>query len=139
MHVADQIVPSSAALAGAAADLIAPSSLSDQSDPGDPRDPSDWAVQSRRVMTRDLLVRAAYAPHGEARALEFRALHLNLPVVAEVAGRLGLIGPRLLAAEQDAMDALLEAVRSFDPYGEVEFSDHAAAYVERRLLPTDAS
>src|SRR3954447_2692779 len=121
MHVVDQIVPSSAAPAGGAADVIAG------------RNANDWAAESRRVVTRDLLVRAAYAPHGEARALEFRAFHLNLPLVAEVADRLGLTGPPLVAAEHDAMEALLEAVRSFDPYGEQEFSDHAASYVERRL------
>jgi hypothetical protein len=97
------------------------------------RDPGDWAEQTRRVLTRDLLVRAAYAPPGEARALEFRALHLNLPLVAEVAGRLGLTGDQLNDAEHDAIDGLLEAVGAFDPYGEREFADVAASYVEQRL------
>jgi len=121
MHVVDQMVPSPTAVAGARAEVVTAS------------DTGEWAAQTRRVLTRDLLVRAAYAPHGEARALEFRAFHLNLPLVAEVADRLGLTGPPLVAAEHDAMEALLEAVRSFDPYGEQEFSDHAASYVERRL------
>jgi hypothetical protein len=98
-----------------------------------PRDPGDWAEQTRRVLTRDLLVRAAYAPRGEARALEFRALHLNLPLVAEVAGLLGLTGEQLTDAEHAAIEGLLEAVGAFDPYGEREFADVAASYVEQRL------
>ncbi|HET7431728.1 MAG TPA: hypothetical protein VFJ89_09505 [Nocardioides sp.] len=95
----------------------------------------DWAVQTRRVLTRDLLVRAAYAAPGEARALEFRALHLNLPLVGDVARRLGLGEAELALAEHDALDALCEAVRAFDPYGEREFTEVAEACVERRLTP----
>lgn len=93
----------------------------------------DWAEQTRRVLTRDLLVRAAYAAPGEARALEFRALHLNLPVIDEVAARLGLDERQLAEAEHDALDGLLEAVRGFDPYGEQEFTDLATTCVRRRL------
>lgn len=96
-------------------------------------DPGDWADQTRRVLTRDLLVRAAYAPPGASRALVFRALHLNLPVVAEVAERIGLAGQNLTAAEPAAIDALLEAVHDFDPFGEQDFTDLAASYVEQRL------
>ena len=113
--------------------VLNPSSPASASDSLRRRDPGDWAEQTRRVLTRDLLVRAAYAPPGEARALEFRALHLNLPLVAEVAGRLGLTGEELTDAEPDAIDGLLEAVGDFDPYGEREFADVAASYVEQRL------
>jgi len=101
--------------------------------PATPTVVGTWAVQARRDLTRDVLVRATYAPPGEARALEFRALHLNLPLVAEAAGRLGLSGEQLAQIEHDAIDGLLEAVRAFDPYGEPEFADVAAPYIERRL------
>jgi len=122
MHVVEQgIVSSSATRGGAPAGVIGRS------------DPAEWASQSRRVQTRDLLVRAAYAPPGEARALQFRALHLNLPLVADVVGRLGLTGEQRTEAEHDAIDGLLEAVHAFDPYGEHEFADVAAPYVEQRL------
>ena len=117
MNVVDQIIPSPASLGGAV---------------GHP-DAGDWAEQTRRVQTRDLLVRAAYAPPGEAQVLELRALHLNLPLVAEAADRLGLTGEQLTEAEHVAMDGLLEAVRAFDPYGELEFADIAPSYVEQRL------
>ncbi|HEX3222096.1 MAG TPA: hypothetical protein VHR35_05950 [Nocardioides sp.] len=93
----------------------------------------DWAEQTRRVLTRDLLVRAAYAAPGEARALEFRALHLNLPVIDEIAARLDLDERQLAEAEHDALDGLLEAVRAFDPYGEQEFTDLATTRVRERL------
>ena len=89
--------------------------------------------QTRRMLTRDLLVRAAYAAPGEARALEFRALHLNLLLVDEVATRLALAEGDVLAAEHDALDGLLEAVRAFDPYGAAEFDEVAVPYLERRL------
>jgi hypothetical protein len=100
---------------------------------GEDRGHEDWAEQTRRVLTRDLLVRAAYAPPGEARALEFRALHLNLPLVGEVAARLGLGATDVLAAEHEALDGLLEAVRAYDPYGEAEFAEVAVSYLEQRL------
>jgi hypothetical protein len=121
MHVVEQIVASSATPAPVVGHVVGR------------RDSGDWAAQTRRVLTRDVLVRAAYAPPGEARALEFRALHLNLPLVAEVAGRLGLDGDQLAETEHDAIDGLLQAVRAFDPYGEPEFADVAAPYIEQRL------
>jgi hypothetical protein len=97
-------------------------------------DDGDWAEQTRAVLTRDLLLRAVRAQPGEARALEFRALHLNLPLVGEVGERLGLTAAQLGEWEHDAIDGLLEAVRAFDPQGETPFRDVATAYVERRLL-----
>jgi DNA-directed RNA polymerase specialized sigma subunit len=121
MNVVDQIIPSPASVGGAVGGVVGRA------------DGGDWAEQTRRVQTRDLLVRAAYAPSGEAQVLELRALHLNLPLVAEAAGRLGLTGEQLTEAEHVAMDGLLEAVRAFDPYGEPEFADVAASYVEQRL------
>jgi len=97
------------------------------------QDPADWALQTRRVLTRDLLVRASHAQPGESRALWFRALHLNLPLVGEVADRLELTAEQLTDAEHAAIDGLLEAVRAYDPYGEQEFADVAATYLERCL------
>jgi hypothetical protein len=120
MNVVDQIIPS-------------PASTGPAVGPVGHADAGDWAEQTRRVRTRDLLVRAAYAQPGEAQLLELRALHLNLPLVAEAAGRLGLTGEQLTRAEHVAMDGLLEAVRAYDPYGELEFADVAASYVEQRL------
>src|SRR4051794_40917650 len=99
--------------------------------------PGGWAEQTRRVLTRDLLVRATYATPGEARALQFRALHLNLPLVAEVAGRLGLTGGWTSEAEHLAIDGLLDAVRAYDPFGEREFAEVAAFYVGDRLRLLD--
>jgi hypothetical protein len=125
MNVVDQIIASPASPAGVI------STTDTDTDTG------DWAEQTRRVQTRDLLVRAAYAPPGEAQVLELRALHLNLPLVAAAAGRLGLSGEQLTEAEHVAMDGLLEAVRAFDPYGELEFADLAASYVEQRLGAAD--
>jgi hypothetical protein len=122
MHVVKQTIPSSARPAGVT------------ENPVGRNEPGGWAEQTRRVLTRDLLVRAAYAPRGEARALEFRALHLNLPLAAELAGRLGLTGVQLTEAEHLALDGLLEAVRAYDPYGEREFADVATSYVEARLV-----
>jgi len=125
MYVVEQTIASPARRAGVIEDEAGRS------------EPGGWAEQTRRVLTRDLLVRAAYAPPGEARALEFRALHLNLPLVAEVAGRLGLTGDRLTEAEHLAMDGLLEAVHAYDPYGERDFADVATPYVEARLVQLD--
>jgi DNA-directed RNA polymerase specialized sigma subunit len=101
----------------------------------------DWGEQTRRVMTRDLLIRASQVSHGEGRALQFRALHLNLPLVAEVAGRLGLTGPLVADAEHAGLEGLLDAVRRYDPYGDAEFTAFAAPYIEgriRALLPVRA-
>jgi hypothetical protein len=100
----------------------------------DPSPGADWADQTRRVLTRDLLVRASHAQPGEARALEFRALHLNLPLVGEVAGRLGLAEAQRTRVEHAALDGLHEAVRLFDPYGAVDFAAFAGPFVERQIL-----
>jgi hypothetical protein len=93
----------------------------------------EWARHTRQVLTRDLLVRAGQTRFGEARSLEFRALHLNLPIVAEVSDRLGLTDEERARSEHDALDGLLQAVRLFDPYGDVEFAEFAAPYVAHRL------
>lgn len=99
---------------------------------------SDWVADTRRILTRDLLVRAAHARPGEARALEFRALHLNLSVVGDVCDRLGLTASQRRQVEHHALNGLHEAVRVYDPYGDADFTEVAAAYVEdevRRRLP----
>ena len=93
----------------------------------------DWADQTRRVLTRDLLLRASHARPGEARALEFRALHLNLPLIREVVEGLALTDHQCAAVEHDALEGLHEAVRRFDPYGDVDFAELAAAYVEVQI------
>jgi len=98
----------------------------------------DWVADTQRILTRDLLVRATHARPGEARALEFRALHLNLSVVGEVCDRLGLTASQRRRVEHDALNGLHEAVRAYDPYGDADFTEVAAAYVEeevRRRLP----
>jgi len=109
--------------------------LTRSEEPGDPPDDSvdGWAGQTRRVLTRDLLVRASHAYRGEARALQFRALHLNLPLVGEIADRMHLGADDRSRVEHDALDGLLDAVRLFDPYGEREFSDFAVPFIERRI------
>lgn len=99
-------------------------------------DEDEWADHTRRVLTRDLLVRAAHAASGEARALEFRALHLNLPLVGEAADRMGLSPEQRRIAEHAGMDGLHEAVRCYDPYSDLDFAEHAAPYVERHLAET---
>jgi hypothetical protein len=102
---------------------------------------ADWAEQTRRVLTRDLLVRAAHAAPGEARALEFRALHLNLPLIGEVADRVGVTQLQRRRVEHAALDGLHEAVRVFDPYGERDFTEFAAPFIERQIrthLPVPA-
>jgi hypothetical protein len=93
----------------------------------------DWAEQTRRVLTRDLLLRARRSSLGEARALEFRALHLNLPLIREVGDRLQLTGGRRAQAEHDGLEALLEAVRRYDPYGDRDFPESARPLVEGRM------
>ncbi|WP_151083132.1 hypothetical protein [Nocardioides cynanchi] len=95
---------------------------------------TDWATQTRRVLTRDLLMRAARAQPGESRALQFRALHLNLPLVAEAADRLGLTAPERTRVEHVALEALAQALRDFDPDGPDEFAGLAAPVVEREML-----
>jgi DNA-directed RNA polymerase specialized sigma subunit len=95
---------------------------------------TDWATQTRRVLTRDLLLRAARAQPGEARALEFRALHLNLPLVADVADRLALTAAERARFEHAALDGLAQALRDFDPTGPDEFAEVAACRVEQAML-----
>ena len=94
----------------------------------------DWADQTRRVLTRDLLLRAARAQPAESHALQFRALHLNLPLVGEVAEGLGLTEERRLTVEHAALDGLLQAMRLFDPFGADEFADFAIPFVEQRIV-----
>ncbi len=94
----------------------------------------DWADQTRRVLTRDLLLRAARAQPGESQALQFRALHLNLPVVGEVAEGLGLPEAARLTVEHVALDGLVQAMRAFDPYGADDFMDFALPFVEQRIV-----
>jgi hypothetical protein len=94
----------------------------------------DWADRTRRVLTRDLLRRAAQVSRGESRALQFRALHLNLPLVGEAAERLELTQAQRTAAEHHALDGLVEAIRAFDPDGEVDFADFAVRFVEQQIL-----
>jgi DNA-directed RNA polymerase specialized sigma subunit len=93
----------------------------------------DWSERTQRVLTRDLLVRASRAGHGEGQALRFRALHLNLPLVAEVADRLGLTGTERARIEHAALDGLHEAVRLFDPYDDGDFATFASPCVERQI------
>ena len=94
----------------------------------------DWADQTRRVLSRDLLLRAARAQPAESHALQFRALHLNLPLVGEVAEGLGLADATRLSVEHAALDGLLEAMRVFDPYGADDFADFALPFVEQRII-----
>lgn len=93
----------------------------------------DWADRTRRVLTRDLLLRAHLGQPTEGQALHFRALHLNLPLVREIADGLGLSQPERVAAEPHALDGLVEALGAFDPCGTVEFADFAAPFVEREI------
>jgi DNA-directed RNA polymerase specialized sigma subunit len=95
---------------------------------------ADWATQTRRVLTRDLLLRAARAQPGESRALQFRALHLNLPLVGEVADRLALSAPERGRIEHAALDGLAQAIREFDPTGPDEFADLASSLIERQVV-----
>ncbi|MFZ2014402.1 MAG: hypothetical protein WAV00_11310 [Nocardioides sp.] len=98
-----------------------------------------WAEQTRRVLTRDLIVRARHSPVGEGRALQFRALHLNLPLVAEVADALELTATERKAVETAALDGLFQAVRRFDPWGDHDFATFAMPFVRAQMvthLPT---
>ena len=90
--------------------------------------------ETRRVLTRDLLVRAAHARNGAAQDLRFRVLHLNLSLIADTAARLGLTAEQLAEAEHLAIDGLLDAVRAYDPYDEPDFDEVASSYLERSLL-----
>lgn len=94
---------------------------------------SDWATQTRRILTRDLLLRASLAQPGEARALEFRALHLNLPLVGEVCDRLGLAAADRSCLEHAALDGLARAIREFDASGPEEFADLASRLIEQEI------
>jgi DNA-directed RNA polymerase specialized sigma subunit len=86
------------------------------------------------VLTRDLLLRATRAQPAEKRALQFRALHLNLPLVREVADGLGLTPSLRVQAEHDALDGLVQALHCFDPDGLVEFADYAAPLLEQEIV-----
>ena len=97
-------------------------------------DHGDWATQTRRVLTRDLLLRAAHAQPGESRALQFRALHLNLPLAAEVSDRLGLTGTERARVEHAALDGLAGAIRDYDPLGADDFAVVAEALIEREIV-----
>jgi hypothetical protein len=97
-------------------------------------DHGDWATQTRRVLTRDLLLRAAHAQPGESRALQFRALHLNLPLAGEVSDRLGLTGTGRVRVEHAALDGLALAIRDYDPFGADDFAVVAAALIEREIV-----
>jgi hypothetical protein len=97
------------------------------------RSQADWADQTRRVLTRDLLVRATRADHAEGQALRFRALHLNLPLVTEISDRLGLSEDQRARIEHAALGGLHEAVRLYDPFGDVEFAAFATPYVEWQI------
>jgi hypothetical protein len=94
----------------------------------------DWADQTRRVLTRDLLMRASRAQPAESHALEFRALHLNLPLVGEVADGLGIAETARPRVEHAALEGLLLAMRVFDPFGAEDFADFAVPFVEQRVM-----
>ena len=96
----------------------------------------DWADQTRRVVTRDLLLRAHRAQTAESRALRFRALHLKLPLVREIADGLVLEEADRTAVEHDAMDGLVQALRAFDACGDQDFADFASPFVEREIRRT---
>ena len=96
----------------------------------------DWADQTRRVLTRDLLLRAHVAQPAEGQALQFRALHLNLPLVREIADGFGLDAADRAAVEHDALDGLVQALRAFDAYGDEEFADFAGPFIEREIRRT---
>ncbi len=96
----------------------------------------DWADRTRRVLTRDLLLRAHLAQPTEGQALQFRALHLNLPLVREVADALGLDDAGRAAVEHVALDGLVQALRAFDTEGDEDFADFASPFVEREILRT---
>jgi DNA-directed RNA polymerase specialized sigma subunit len=97
------------------------------------RSQADWADQTRRVLTRDLLVRATRAGHEEGQALRFRALHLNLPLVTEISDRLGLSEDQRARIEHAALGGLHEALRLYDPFGDLDFATFATPYVEWQI------
>jgi hypothetical protein len=94
----------------------------------------DWADQTRRILTRDLLLRAHHAQPMECHALQFRALHLNLPLIGDLAEGLGLEPAERSAVEPDALDALLQALWFFDPSGDEDFADFAVPFVEHEIV-----
>jgi hypothetical protein len=93
-----------------------------------------WAEQTRRVLTRDLLVRAACAQPAERQALLFRALHLNLSLVGTVADGFGLTTSQCCQVEHGALEALAHALRSFDPFRDEDFADFAVPVVEQQIV-----
>jgi DNA-directed RNA polymerase specialized sigma subunit len=97
-------------------------------------EPEAWAEQTRRTLTRDLIVRARHSPVEEGRALQFRALHLNLPLVAEIAGDLELTAQERAAVEPAALDGLFWAVGRYDPWGHHDFATFAAPFVRARIV-----
>jgi DNA-directed RNA polymerase specialized sigma subunit len=97
-------------------------------------EPETWAEQTRRALTRDLVVRAQHAEPGERRSLQFRALHLNLPLVGVVADELDLTERERETVEHAALDGLYEAVRRFDPWDQHDFAAFAAPYVRTRMV-----
>jgi DNA-directed RNA polymerase specialized sigma subunit len=97
-------------------------------------EPDTWAEETRRALTRDLVVRARHAEPGERRSLQFRALHLNLPLVGEVADELDLTDREREAVEHAALDGLYEAVRRFDPWDHHDFAAFAAPYVRTQMV-----
>jgi hypothetical protein len=101
-----------------------------------PPEPDAWAEQTRRVLTRDLLVRARHCPPDEGRALQFRALHLNLPLIGEVADALGLTVEEREAVEHRALDGLFEAVRLYDPWDVGDFAAFATPFIRAQMLAT---
>jgi DNA-directed RNA polymerase specialized sigma subunit len=117
-----------------AQEMRAPVCLAEQSAAAEADPDADWARQTRRVLTRDLLLRASRAQPGESRALQFRALHLNLPLVGEVADRLALSAPERGRLEHAALDGLAQAIRDFDPTGPDEFADLACSLIERQVV-----
>ena len=100
---------------------------------GRPVAEADRAERTRRALTRDLLLRAAGAQPEEGHALQFRALHLNLPLISDIVDGLGIGEDQRSAAEHDALDGLARAMRAFDPSGEEEFADFAAPFVEEAI------
>jgi DNA-directed RNA polymerase specialized sigma subunit len=102
-------------------------------------EPEVWAEQTRRALTRDLIVRARHARPGEERSLQFRALHLNLPLVGEVAESLALTPTECAVVEHAGIDGLYEAVRRYDPWSEHDFATFATPFVRTQMvthLPT---
>jgi DNA-directed RNA polymerase specialized sigma subunit len=102
-------------------------------------EPETWAEQTRRALTRDLVVRARHAAPGEDRSFQFRALQLNLPLVGEVADELDLTDREREVVEHAALDGLYEAVRRFDPWDHHDFAAFAAPFVRAQMvthLPT---